>query len=258
MKKSVKLGARFLVNKPLDAVTTQNIWQHLDLKVLRMEKMKDVSPKIKKVAKNVCAMVPNQLPTYVQMQALTGDTKICDVYSEMRRSLQLGAVFDESNYPTDHPSGDKDKLAREDDIVGGYGFASEANATQFNDDHQVADPILSCNVPDASHEIMSKATSVDNQQATRGSDEPAAFSADEANVIIFSTGNLQINVDMACNADASQESIKKTTDDLNNLTESKASTLILVNYSDSESDVETEAYLRDSRNGSCIELRNGK
>uniref|UniRef100_A0A0D9W3P9 Uncharacterized protein n=1 Tax=Leersia perrieri TaxID=77586 RepID=A0A0D9W3P9_9ORYZ len=175
------------------------------------------------------------------MQALNGDTEICDVYTEKRRSLQLRTVFDESKYPTDHPSGDKDKLAREDEIVGGYGFASEANATQLDDDHQVADPVLSCNVTDASQEIMSKATSVDNQQVTRGSDEPATLSADEANVIIFSTGNMQINVDVYSKADASQESIKKTTDDLNDLTGSKTSTFRLVNYSDSESDIETEA-----------------
>ncbi len=40
MKRCVQLGARFLVKKPLDFETTQNIWQHLDLKVVRMEKIK--------------------------------------------------------------------------------------------------------------------------------------------------------------------------------------------------------------------------
>uniref|UniRef100_A0A0D9W3N2 Response regulatory domain-containing protein n=1 Tax=Leersia perrieri TaxID=77586 RepID=A0A0D9W3N2_9ORYZ len=42
MKRSVKLGARFLVKKPLNGRTIQNLWQHLDLKVLRMEKIKDL------------------------------------------------------------------------------------------------------------------------------------------------------------------------------------------------------------------------
>uniref|UniRef100_A0A0E0KPA3 Two-component response regulator ORR29 n=1 Tax=Oryza punctata TaxID=4537 RepID=A0A0E0KPA3_ORYPU len=42
MKRCVKLGAQFLVNKPLDAGTIQNLWQYVDLKVLRMEKIKDL------------------------------------------------------------------------------------------------------------------------------------------------------------------------------------------------------------------------
>ncbi|XP_052152545.1 two-component response regulator ORR29-like [Oryza glaberrima] len=56
MKRCVQLGARFLVKKPLDFETTQNIWQHLDLKVVRMEKIKgllqDDSSKNMKVIKN--------------------------------------------------------------------------------------------------------------------------------------------------------------------------------------------------------------
>uniref|UniRef100_A0A0D9W3Q0 Response regulatory domain-containing protein n=1 Tax=Leersia perrieri TaxID=77586 RepID=A0A0D9W3Q0_9ORYZ len=42
MKRCVKLGARFLFKKPLNAGTIQNLWQHLDLKVLRMKKIKDL------------------------------------------------------------------------------------------------------------------------------------------------------------------------------------------------------------------------
>ncbi|KAB8095309.1 hypothetical protein EE612_023263 [Oryza sativa] len=42
MKRCVKLGAQFLVNKPLDAGTIKNLWQYVDLKVLRMEKIKDL------------------------------------------------------------------------------------------------------------------------------------------------------------------------------------------------------------------------
>ena len=39
MKRSVELGARFLVKKPLDANTINNIWQHLDLKFYWWEKI---------------------------------------------------------------------------------------------------------------------------------------------------------------------------------------------------------------------------
>uniref|UniRef100_A0A0E0DCS2 Two-component response regulator ORR29 n=1 Tax=Oryza meridionalis TaxID=40149 RepID=A0A0E0DCS2_9ORYZ len=42
MKRCVKLGAQFLVNKPLDVRTIKNLWQYVDLKVLRMEKIKDL------------------------------------------------------------------------------------------------------------------------------------------------------------------------------------------------------------------------
>lgn len=42
MKTCVDLGARFLVKKPLDATTVNNLWQHLDLKFARMEKIKDL------------------------------------------------------------------------------------------------------------------------------------------------------------------------------------------------------------------------
>ncbi|KAL6631373.1 hypothetical protein ACP70R_028223 [Stipagrostis hirtigluma subsp. patula] len=41
-KKCVELGARFLVNKPLDAPTIRNLWQHLDIRALRMEKMRNL------------------------------------------------------------------------------------------------------------------------------------------------------------------------------------------------------------------------
>ncbi|PVH35125.1 hypothetical protein PAHAL_7G110000 [Panicum hallii] len=39
VKRSVELGARFLVKKPLDANTINNIWQHLDLKFYWREKI---------------------------------------------------------------------------------------------------------------------------------------------------------------------------------------------------------------------------
>lgn len=42
MKRCVQLGAQILVKKPLDVVTIQNLWQHLDIKVLKMEKIKDM------------------------------------------------------------------------------------------------------------------------------------------------------------------------------------------------------------------------
>ncbi|KAJ1270453.1 hypothetical protein BS78_06G053100 [Paspalum vaginatum] len=41
MKRSVEFGARFLVKKPLDGNTINNIWQHLDLKFHRIEKIKE-------------------------------------------------------------------------------------------------------------------------------------------------------------------------------------------------------------------------
>ena len=40
MKRSIELGARFLAKKPLDANTIHNMWQHLDVKVLRLNKIK--------------------------------------------------------------------------------------------------------------------------------------------------------------------------------------------------------------------------
>ncbi|CAL5032872.1 unnamed protein product [Urochloa decumbens] len=40
VKRCVELGARFLVKKPLDANTISDIWQHLDNKFLRWEKIK--------------------------------------------------------------------------------------------------------------------------------------------------------------------------------------------------------------------------
>ncbi|WVZ84992.1 hypothetical protein U9M48_031957, partial [Paspalum notatum var. saurae] len=44
MKRSVELGARFLVKKPLDGNTINNIWQHLGSKFHRMEKIKESFP----------------------------------------------------------------------------------------------------------------------------------------------------------------------------------------------------------------------
>jgi hypothetical protein len=44
MKRSVELGARFLIKKPLDANTIDNLWQHLDLKFQRTDKIKDLFP----------------------------------------------------------------------------------------------------------------------------------------------------------------------------------------------------------------------
>ncbi|EES10543.1 hypothetical protein BDA96_06G038700 [Sorghum bicolor] len=46
MKRSVELGARFLIKKPLDANTIDNLWQHLDLKFQRTDKIKDLFPGI--------------------------------------------------------------------------------------------------------------------------------------------------------------------------------------------------------------------
>ncbi|CAN6270595.1 unnamed protein product [Urochloa humidicola] len=40
VKSCVELGARFLVKKPLDASTISDIWQHLDKKILKQEKIK--------------------------------------------------------------------------------------------------------------------------------------------------------------------------------------------------------------------------
>ncbi|KAL6851563.1 hypothetical protein ACP4OV_020496 [Aristida adscensionis] len=42
MKRCVELGARFLVKKPLDTNAVNNIWQHLDLKLTRMEKINNL------------------------------------------------------------------------------------------------------------------------------------------------------------------------------------------------------------------------
>ncbi|KAL6650542.1 hypothetical protein ACP70R_009467 [Stipagrostis hirtigluma subsp. patula] len=43
MKRCVELGARFLVKKPLDDTNIiNNMWQHLDLKLTRMEKIKNL------------------------------------------------------------------------------------------------------------------------------------------------------------------------------------------------------------------------
>jgi len=43
MKRCIKLGARFLVNKPIDAHTINNLWQHLDLKdYSRMDYIKNL------------------------------------------------------------------------------------------------------------------------------------------------------------------------------------------------------------------------
>lgn len=44
MKRSVELGARFLIKKPLDANTMNNLWQHLDLKFQRADKIKALFP----------------------------------------------------------------------------------------------------------------------------------------------------------------------------------------------------------------------
>ncbi|CAD6264058.1 unnamed protein product [Miscanthus lutarioriparius] len=46
MKRSVELGACFLIKKPLDANTINNLWQHLDLKFQRTNKIKDLFPGI--------------------------------------------------------------------------------------------------------------------------------------------------------------------------------------------------------------------
>jgi hypothetical protein len=37
MRRCIEVGARFLVNKPIDANTIHNIWQHLDIKNLGMD-----------------------------------------------------------------------------------------------------------------------------------------------------------------------------------------------------------------------------
>ncbi|XP_052151355.1 two-component response regulator ORR29-like [Oryza glaberrima] len=42
MMRCVKLGARFLVKKPLNEETVGNLWQHVDLKVLKMEKIREL------------------------------------------------------------------------------------------------------------------------------------------------------------------------------------------------------------------------
>ena len=39
MKRSIELGARFLAKKPLNANTIHNMWQHLDVEVLSLNKM---------------------------------------------------------------------------------------------------------------------------------------------------------------------------------------------------------------------------
>lgn len=44
MKRSVELGARFLIKKPLDANTMNNLWQHLDQKFQRADKIKALFP----------------------------------------------------------------------------------------------------------------------------------------------------------------------------------------------------------------------
>jgi chemotaxis methyl-accepting protein methylase len=40
MQRGVDLGARFLVKKPLDTIAIRNIWQYLDQRLQRMEKIK--------------------------------------------------------------------------------------------------------------------------------------------------------------------------------------------------------------------------
>jgi hypothetical protein len=44
MKRSVELGACFLIKKPLDANTIDNLWQHLDLKFQWTDNIKDLFP----------------------------------------------------------------------------------------------------------------------------------------------------------------------------------------------------------------------
>ncbi|CAL4988069.1 unnamed protein product [Urochloa decumbens] len=42
MKRCVELGARFLVKKPLDTYTVNNLWQHLEQKFARIKKIKEL------------------------------------------------------------------------------------------------------------------------------------------------------------------------------------------------------------------------
>ncbi|EAY93660.1 hypothetical protein OsI_15446 [Oryza sativa Indica Group] len=60
MKRCVQLGAQILVKKPLDVVTIQNLWQHLDIKVLKMEKIKDMLQGVGD--KSTCANEMNSFP----------------------------------------------------------------------------------------------------------------------------------------------------------------------------------------------------
>ncbi|KAF0893863.1 hypothetical protein E2562_031400 [Oryza meyeriana var. granulata] len=215
----------------------ENHAQDFDLVLadVHMEELHDDLPKNTKMIKNVGTVDRNQIATRVQehkldlekeMQVLPGDTELSDVYAAMQRSLQLGTIYDESDYSSD-PCGDEDRSG--EDEIGGYGCANYATATHSSCD-QVA-VAVSCNA-DASQEVMSKTTA--DHQATRVS-EPADLSANEANAT-YSTGSLQVHVVLARNVDASQESIKSTDDYQNVPKGSGAATLKLVNYSDTESE----------------------
>ncbi|KAJ1270465.1 hypothetical protein BS78_06G054200 [Paspalum vaginatum] len=61
MKRSIELGARFLVKKPLDTNTANNIWQHLDIQLSRMENIKDLFQGIKGKTNDVSCLYNEEL-----------------------------------------------------------------------------------------------------------------------------------------------------------------------------------------------------
>ncbi|TVU17063.1 hypothetical protein EJB05_33074, partial [Eragrostis curvula] len=61
MQRCVELGARFLVKNPVDTSTMCNIWQYLDLKHLRMEKIKQLFKGIQGKTQGVNCLVKGEL-----------------------------------------------------------------------------------------------------------------------------------------------------------------------------------------------------
>lgn len=83
------------------------------------------------------------------MQSLSGDTQGGDVYAAMRRALQLGTVFDESQYSNDEAN------EAGEDVMGGDGSADDAGSNSSSDDQVVAETYRA----DAAQEITSNSNS---------------------------------------------------------------------------------------------------
>uniref|UniRef100_A0A0E0DCS5 Response regulatory domain-containing protein n=1 Tax=Oryza meridionalis TaxID=40149 RepID=A0A0E0DCS5_9ORYZ len=222
MKRCVQLGAQFLVKKPLDVVTIQNLWQHLDIKVLKMEKIKDMlqdaSPKQIKMIMDVDNIDRKQISTHLQKHRL-----------QLKKKLSKASFTKGSNEDTSNPSA-KNHLTCRTMTLQPHPYTNQPAETtvQIHSEDVEHDDVY-----DAMRRALRDGTAFDE---SKYSSDPF----DKANAIDSFGDHYQVAVVLATphNVDYTQEIMNKvtTSDDVQVTRGGKATVSRLVDYSDSDND----------------------
>nr|XP_025880730.1 two-component response regulator ORR29 [Oryza sativa Japonica Group] len=242
MKRCVKLGAQFLVNKPLDAGTIKNLWQYVDLKVLRMEKIKDLlqdaSPKNIKKIMGVDNIDCRQIAAHLQKHRLrlTKDLKKASFTTDTSKDESNSRIGPAESHHVCRNASTLQPRSNTQPTETTMQILSED--AEYDDVYAAMRRALQYGIVFDESKHSSDPSGDEDEQVVVGGDQDGC--ANEANDIDSSGDHHQVAavVTKPCNANASQEIINKMTnsDGMQATKGSKAAVFRLVDYSESDSD----------------------